>query len=183
MGQPQVAPEPPIEFVGFMHCISGNIYDRIALETIEELPFNINSTINNNRSEWNKPKECSTSHLVYLAKIDPDLRTLLFLVGLISSNSPIECILTWGTLYKVLDTVKHLSKSISLEIDNFADKSRINEFTSACNNMSILGIYARHGKTANSAPKKVITDLKEAINLIISLARNFCDAYVRVKHP
>ena len=172
----------PIGFRDFSCCDSGGRYTVYA-ETIEEFPFSTNPAIDSGLLGWNNPKTGFASYLVYLAKSDADLRSLLFLAGLITSGSAIECILTWGTLYKILDSVRHYSKSNGLEIENFADMSRINEFTAACNNMSILGLYSRHGAAANKLPKKVITDLSEAIGLIISLASKFCRAYVNSKYP
>lgn len=171
----------PVSFVDFALCDSGERYSVYA-ETIEELPFSTNPAIDSSLSEWNNPKKRLASYLVNLSKFDADLRGILFLVGLISSNSTIESILTWGTLYKILDSIKHYSKINELQINTFADMARIKEFTAACNNMSVLGLYARHGADGNKIPKKVITDLSEAIDLIISLVSNFCKAYVDAKY-
>lgn len=171
----------PVSFIEFFSYNSGARHSVYA-STIEECPFNLNSAADVNLPDWNNPKNRFPSYLVNLSKTDADLRGILFLVGLISSNSPVENILTWGTLYKILDSVKCYSKIYNFKIENYADISRINEFTAACNNMSILGLYARHGATENKPPKKVMTDLSEATNLIISLASKFCRAYVTAKY-
>jgi hypothetical protein len=172
----------PISFSDFSHCDLGGRH-AVYAETIEEYPFSKNPAIDSGLHEWNNPKNRFASYLVNLAKSDPALLSLFFLAGLVTSGSAIECILTWGTLYKILDSVRYYSQSNRLDIDSFADKSRINEFTAACNNMSIMGLYSRHGAAANQPPKKVMTDLSEAICLIISLASNFCRAYVNAKYP
>jgi hypothetical protein len=172
----------PVYFTEFALCESGGRHSVYA-HTIEENPFSTDPAIDENLPDWNSPKKKYSSYLVNLSKHDPELRGLLFLVGLISSNSPIESILTWGTLYKILDSVKHYSQSNNFRLESFADQGRIEEFKAACNNMSILGLYARHGAASNKPPKKVITDLSEATNLIVSLASNFCDAYVKARYP
>jgi hypothetical protein len=172
----------PVRFEEFARCDSGG-RRAVYAQSIEEFPFSNNPEIDANLPEWNQPKNQFVSYLVNLSKSDADLRGILFLIGLISSNSPIESILTWGTLYKILDSVKHHSKINGFQIDNFVDMARINEFTAACNNMSILGLYARHGAAANKPPRKVITNLPEATDLIVSLASNFCSAYVKKKYP
>ena len=100
-------------------------------ETIEEYPFSTNPAIDFDLPEWNNPKNLFASYLVYLAKSDADLRGLLLLAGLITSSTAIECILTWGTLYKILDSVKRYSISNGFDINNFADMSVVNQFTAA----------------------------------------------------
>lgn len=172
----------PICFSRFTR-INGGGQESVYAKTIEENPFTRNSAINHGLIGWNNQRNRCPSQLLNLSKADGDLRALLFLAGLVSTNSPIECILTWGTLYKILDTVRHHSKLLQLEVEVFADKQKINAFTAACNNMSILGIYARHGAAGNDPPTRVITDLDDAVDLIISMATKFCRAYVSVKHP
>lgn len=171
----------PVHFSEFARIDGGgriSVYAR----AIEEYPFSRNPEIDH-FPEWNNPKNRYPSRLLNVSKADSDLRGLLFLVGLVSKNSPTECILTWGTLYKILDTVRHHSKALQLPLDQLADKQKINAFTAACNNMSILGVYARHGAAGNDPPTRVITDLDEAIDLVISMATKFCHAYVNAKHP
>lgn len=172
----------PVHFTEFAQ-IDGGGRNAVYAKIIEENPFSNNPEIDQDLSRWNNPKNRYPSYLLNLSKADADLRGLLFLVGLISQNSPIESILTWGTLYKILDTVRHHSKALKLPFDQFADKQKVNAFTAACNNMSVLGVYARHGAAGNNPPTRVITDLDEAIGLMISMATNFCRAYVDAKHP
>ncbi len=171
----------PVHFTDFARSDGGersSVYAKI----IEENPFSGKPEIVH-FPKWNNPENSYPSYLLHVSKSDRDLRGLLFLVGLVSNNSPIESILTWGTLYKILDTIRHHSKTLQLPFDQLADKQKINAFTAACNNMSILGVYARHGAAGNDPPTKVITDLDEAIDLIVSMATKFCHAYVRSKRP
>lgn len=172
----------PITFTRFVLCDGGG-FESIYADIIEEQPFSQDPKIDVINSAWDNPKQRYPSHLLYLSKSDKDLRTILFLLGLISTNSTVEKILTWGTLYKLLDCVKHYSKGIGKTVDDFSDKEQINNFTAACNNMSILGLYARHGASGNMPPKKVITDISEATELIVKIAAEFCKQYVQIKYP
>lgn len=172
----------PVHFTDFSQ-ISGNGQGSVYARIIEENPFDPDPAIDKELAEWNQPRKRFSSRLLNLSKIDGDLRALLFLVGLVSKKSPLECILTWGTLYKILDTIRHLSKANGFSTDAFANKQDVNAFTAACNNMSVLGVYARHGAAGNTPPTNVITDLDEAIKLIIAMADKFCRSYVAAKHP
>jgi hypothetical protein len=172
----------PITFTGFVLCEGGG-FGSVHADIIEERPFSQDPEIDVINSAWDDPKQRYPSYLLYLAKKDECLRSILFLLGLISTNSTIEKILTWGTLYKILDCVKHYSKDIGQLIDDFADKAQITYFTAACNNMSILGLYARHGASGNIPPKEVIADISEAVDLIVKMAAKFCGRYVQVKYP
>ena len=167
----------PVHFSEFARIDGGGRNYSVYAKTIEENPFSENLEIDH-FPECNSPRNRYPSHLLNLSKSDSDLRYLLFLVGLVSKNSPIESILTWGTLYKILDTVRHHVIALQLPFDQLADRQKINAFTAACNNMSILGVYARHGTAGNEPPTRVITDLDEAIDLVISMAAKFCRAYV-----
>jgi len=171
----------PIQFTGFALCEVGCRYS-IYAEDIEENPFSQNPELDKDHSVYDNPRKNYSSYLFNLAKIDPNLRGILFLLGLISTNSTIEKILTWGTLYKIFDSVKYHSKKIGIPIDKLVDVSKLESFKAACNNMSILGLYARHGVTANPPPTKVIIDISEAINLISTMAANFCKRYVQIKY-
>lgn len=172
--------ELPVHFSEFAR-IDGGKQNSVYAKVIEENPFSRNLEIDH-FPDWNNPKNKYPSHLLNVSKIDSDLRALLFLVGLVSKNSPIECILTWGTLYKIFETVKYHSKVLKLQFDQFADQQKTKAFTSACNNMTTLGLYARHGATGDKPPKKVITDLDEAISLVISIATKFCRTYISAKY-
>lgn len=173
--------EKPIHFSDFVQIDSGG-RNPIYAKVIEENPFSRNTEIDY-FPQRNSSKNKYPVHLLNISKTDSDLRALLFLVGLVSNRTPIECILTWGTLYKILDTVKHHAKVLKLPFNQFADKEKITKFTAACNNMSVLGVYARHGAAGNNTPTKVITDLDEATDLVISTATNFCRAYINTKYP
>jgi hypothetical protein len=172
----------PVHFSSFARINGGGEYSVYA-RVIEEDPFSRNPAIDQDLSGWNNPKSRYPSCLLNLSKADSDLRALLFLVGLVSTNSPLECVLTWSTLYKILDTVRHHSKELKLSVEEFAEKHKVNAFTAACNNMSILGVYARHGATGNNPPTKVIAELDDAIDLIVSMATKFCHAYINARHP
>ncbi|MCX2802000.1 hypothetical protein OQJ68_09395 [Microbulbifer thermotolerans] len=178
----------PITFGAFALC-DGGCRGSVYADSIEECPFDLSPSIDEGLPSWNDPKSSLPSLLLNRSKHDEKLRGLLFLVGMISTNSANERVLTWSTLYKILDSVKHYSSEFSLPYDSFADKDRINEFTAACNNMSILGINARHGASGNKPPKRVITDLAEAIELIVSLSESFVREYLarvpfnKSKHP
>lgn len=162
--------------------ISGGKREAILAEIIEEEPFRKNTQTDKELIECNNIRSRYSAYLLCLSKTDRDLRSLLFLVGLVSKNSPIDSILTWNTLYKILDTVKYHVKALHLSLGEFVDQQKVEEFTAACNNMSILGVYARHGAAGNRPPKNFMGDLDEAINLIMSMATKFCQAYVHAKH-
>ncbi len=167
----------PIMFHQFSLCNGGSNHNVYA-ESIEESPFDLNPSIDKDLPYWKDPKNNYSSYILNKSKYDKVIRELLFLVGMISTtNSATERVLTWSTLYKILDCVKHYSKDFELPYDTFADKPRINEFTAACNNMSILGLNARHGPSGNKPPKKVMTCLNEASNLIVSLSQSFMQHY------
>ena len=172
----------PITFTEFVLCDGGG-FESVYADVIEDLPFSQNPEIDIINSARENIKNSYPAYLLYLAKKDECLRSILFLLGLISTNSTTEKILTWGTLYKILDSVKHYSKDIEQSIDNFADTAQISNFTAACNNMSILGLYARHGASGNKPPKNVITDISVAIDLIVKMAAKFCRQYVKIKYP
>ncbi len=180
----------PITFEEFALCDGGS-NGSVYADSIEECPFDLNPAIDDKLPSWNDPTSSfpSLPLLVNRSKYDEELRGLMFLVGMISTNSVTEKVLTWSTLYKILDSIKHYSSKFSLPYDSFPDKARINEFTAACNNMSILGLNARHGASGNNPPKNVITDLNEAIELIVSLSKFFTEEYLhqvpfnKSKHP
>ncbi|RZU99720.1 hypothetical protein [Spiribacter vilamensis] len=171
-----------VRFNTFGRIGSGEI-NSVYARSIEENPFSESSVIDEGLGYCKNPKVKFSAHLLYLAKTDEDLRTLLFLVGLVSTESPIESILTWNTLYRIVDTVKNNAKYLNCSLEEFADKNKIKAFKAACNNMSIIGLNARHGAANNEPPPQVITDLDEAINLIIPMATKFCQFYVQARHP
>jgi hypothetical protein len=170
-----------ITFSGFVDLKSRQSFS-IDVSEVEEMPFSLNPQIE--KFGVRKPKSDFTAWLLNRAKLDPELRALLFLLGIVTTNTTIEKILTWGTLYKILDTVRHLCKQNGLDFDKFASSTEIERFTLACNKTAFLGIYARHGSSATPVTKKVpMTDLNEAIALIFSMSKSFIIQYVKKKHP
>jgi hypothetical protein len=118
--------------------------------------------------------------LINLAKRDDAIRTLLFLFGMVRLNSPFEKMVSWGTLYRILDTVKYYAKEGKLACAKLDDK-RVKEFTAAVNSMSILGLNARHGVSGNAPPKHVINDLNSACILMLEIATEFLEKYTKSK--
>lgn len=119
-----------------------------------------------------------------LAKIDTTIRVLLFLAGLINSpNSFEDSILSWGTLYKIYDTVNHGCKESGIDINALIPKTKINALTATCNNMSILGLNSRHGlKDYGSPPTNIIDNLEEAVFTVLCLSKNFVIEYIKKVH-
>lgn len=171
----------PISFTNFCKIGAGGM-NSVWADSIEDYPFSRNPLVDTFSHPYDDPTKGLDSCLLHLARKDDELRTLLFLVGLISTHTTVEKILTWSTLYKILDCVQHYSKQMSYEIKNFVDTKELKKFTAACNNMSILGINARHGASGNTPPSAVMTDLNEAINLILSMTRNFIFEFLKDRH-
>lgn len=169
----------PIEFTG---C-EGLGYS--ASPPFDDYPFTADSRDAPMPDGAADPRQRLSSHLLFLSKKDDSLRSLLFLVGLLSKSSSVERILSWNTLYRVKDTVKTLCKEVGLPLDRYVDMSELGRFAAACNNMSVVGIYARHGHSSNKPPPptKVMADLDEAEALIVGMASRFVRDYVKVKHP
>ncbi|MCE9564614.1 MAG: hypothetical protein K8U57_21480 [Planctomycetes bacterium] len=123
------------------------------------------------------------SLLLHLASRSEELRTILFLVGLIRTHTVENRIAAWGTLYKIHDCVRTYSTQIGRKWESFVADAEMDKFTASVNSMAILGVFARHGAEKKTPPKRVITSLEEACNLILTYARNFCVAYVNAKFP
>ncbi|KMN76731.1 hypothetical protein VK98_19395 [Chromobacterium sp. LK11] len=171
----------PVQFLGFSAYENGCSYP-ISAHRIEEEPFSRTPRIDQIHTRYENPRQRYPSYLLYLAKHDPCLRDLLFLLGLISTNTTLEKVLAWSTLYKILDSVKHYAKDIDAGIDAFANPEQLSLFTAACNNTSILGIYARHGASENPPPKRALTDIDDASALIAGMTARFCRSYVAAKY-
>ena len=172
----------PVSFDSF-HNLEGGNSSRACYSPIEEYPFRADSPSEPRPAGAMDPKRRVASYLLYLSKSDESIRNLLFLAGLLANNSPVETILSWATLYRIHDCAKTYSADLGIAYDSLADKTEIERFTAACNNMSILGLNARHGETRNKPPKRVMTDYEEAEGLIIAMAKKLVDAYVSAKHP
>lgn len=172
----------PVRFTCFALCDGGGRHE-VHASNIEDDPFSHNPDIDRFEHESRPAKGRLSSRIFNLCKQDEALRALVLLVGLISTNSSLEKIMTWSTLYKIYDSVKFHAKANGYDFDKFGDAKRINQFTAACNNSLLLGVYARHGDMGFKQPKAAITDLDEAIELILDLARNFCRAHLSARYP
>lgn len=172
----------PVKFTNFAECGGGAHYE-VHASNIESDPFSPNAEIDKFEHPMFPAKGQFSSRILSVCKRDEAFRSLVFLVGLISTNSSLEKIMTWGTLYKIYDSVKFHSKRNGYNVESFGDSKRINQFTAACNNSLLLGAFARHGDMGWEKPKNAITDIDEAINLIIGFAHKFCVTHVRSKYP
>lgn len=154
---------------------------KIHSDSIEEYPFNGDEEENLTSPDFALP--CDLDSLLFTAsKIDHVIRALLFQAGMIRTYNTFDKILTWNTLYKIVDTVKYGCREISIAIDTLIDEDSLERFTSACNNALVLGVNARHGLNARQTPRKTpITDIEEAVNLILCLAHRFAVQYVQAK--
>lgn len=150
-------------------------------DSIEEYPFEYNEEHYLQNPNIKLPADLD-SVLFGVAKINFVVRTLLFQAGVIFNNGVLDKILTWNTLYKMVDTIRHGCKEIGVDINDFIESKDLERFTSACNNPTVLGIYARHGGHAKE-PKRVqpITNLDEALALILCLANRFAKKYITTK--
>jgi hypothetical protein len=124
------------------------------------------------------PTRHCASHLIHLSKQHLPIRALLIQAGLISIHDARSQILAWNELYKMLDTMRHVSKRHGWAESMFAVPADLEKFTAACNNMSVLGINARHGLAGNAAPTRVITNIGDATSLIFGMATAFCSKYM-----
>lgn len=172
--------ESPIKFDHF-YKIEGGSFNPTWTDSIEEYPFSINLQTNMSCLDYRRLQSCFPSYLVYLSRYSDELRTILFLCGMISRRTPLENILTWSTLYKIMDTVKYYSKQINIEIKNIVDITELEKFKATCNNMSILGLNARHGVSGNKPPTNVMTDINEAITLILKMTNLFVQEFITAK--
>jgi hypothetical protein len=150
---------------------------------LEEEPFSRQAFIDEDLSGFRDPKRHCASLLIYLSKQDEIIRTILLLAGLISTLTSMSRIHSWNSLYKIYETVKFGCGQRKWGMVEFCDTGKINDFTAACNNVSILGINSRHGLKKGTPPTRVISDFGEACGLVLQLAHNFCWKYVRVLKP
>lgn len=157
--------------------------EKLWASEIEEYPFEYNEDFYDKSCFKYKDTPLDTV-LFELAKIDPIIRTLLFLAGLITpTNSFEDSILSWGTLYKIYDTVDYGCKESGINIYTLVPKTKLKAFTATCNNMSILGLNSRHGlKDYGKPPTNVITNLEEAVYIILCLSKNFLIEYIKSAH-
>jgi len=155
---------------------------KVHADSIEEYPFEGTEEENQKKPNIYLPADLD-SVLFSVSKIDYIIRNLLFQAGMIRTYKSSDKILTWNTLYKIADTVKFGCGEIGIKIEDLIDNSDINRFTSACNNALVLGINARHGlNKKNKIPKKQpITDINQAVDLILCLAKKFAIQYITSK--
>ncbi len=171
----------PTRFTAFGWYDGGTSSGKIT--RIEEYPFSaIPTPVDNDFSSLDAIKAHFISYLIHLAKEDEELRRLLFHVGLISTTTEFEKIHTWAVLYKIQELIKAMGKGQDWEIDEFVDPSKLKAFMGACNNRSLLGLYARHDQDGG-IPKNSIVDLGVAITLILNMTGNFARSYVAHVHP
>ena len=164
-------------FVSFAPASGGSSRD-VWAETFEEYPFSNNPDIDI-FTELNRPEKHLVSHWIYLSKQFEAIRIILIYVGIISTATSNDKILTWSTLYKCVDTIKHFCKEVGMSYEDLVDKRKLNSFTSVCNNSIVLGVYARHGTSNGKPPKKEpMTNIDEAIELILDFSNKFVRAYV-----
>lgn len=163
------------------HPILENQIVNIYADSIEEYPFEGNE--DNNLASPGFIFPCDLDSLLFTAsKIDHVIRALLFQAGMIRTYNTFDKILTWNTLYKIVDTVKYGCHEIGITVNSLIDEDSLERFTSACNNALVLGINARHGLKDKKTPKKQpLTDIEEAVNLILCLAHRFAVQYVQTK--
>ena len=157
--------------------------EKLWASDIEEYPFEYNEDFYD-KSCFKYTNTSLDSVLFDLTKIDNTIRVLLFLAGLISHpNSFEDSILSWGTLYKIYDTVNHGCKESGIDINTLIPKSKIKALTATCNNMSILGLNSRHGlKDYGTPPTNIINNLEEAVFTVLCLSKNFVIEYIKKVH-
>lgn len=174
-------PEVPTRFNEFYSC-SPRVKQYASVDVIDEYPFTYSELPTDAFSTLDAIKSHLPSYLLHLSKNDAFLRHLLFCVGMISNSTQIERIHTWATLYKILDSVKTGCRELGIKLEGLCVLSEIERFTSACNNESILGLYARHGLKQNEPPKRVMTSLDDATQLIVSLAGAYAEKHIAIKY-
>lgn len=165
----------PMEFTEFH---DGRSVHKVDPSSIEENPFSNVPFIDQDLSGFRNPKRDGTSHLIFLAKTDEVIRTVLFLAGMIATYTPLLRILSWSTLFKILDTLKHGCRLHGWDVADLGSEDDVERFTAACNNASILGLEARHGLSGRQPPTRIMRDFDEAAVLILTMARKYVEKFV-----
>jgi hypothetical protein len=124
-----------------------------------------------NHQMENPPCVHAAAKLIALSRADEGLRTLLFLVGMLSWPGHSDERYAWGNLYKVYETASTLAREKNLKPFVNVSEADITSFRAAVNNMSVLGLSARHGLTGLTAPKRVNVDLIKATKDVMAMAR------------
>lgn len=164
------------------HDVFSDGFHNVYSDSIEEYPFENTEEENIENPSLRTP--CGLDSMLFsLSKIDYVIRSLLFQAGMIRTYQSSDKIFTWSVLYKIVDTVKYGCKNIGIDINDLIESGDLNKFTSACNNSLVLGISARHGLDKKSKiPKKTpITNIEEAVNLILCLSNKFVTKYIKAK--
>lgn len=172
-----------IEDKDFDKTIEKNAYAGFWTDTIEEYPFENDEEFYLIKENRNLPKRADLDAMLFsISKFDYIVRTLLFQAGVIFNNGINDKILTWNTLYKMVDTVKAGCKDIGIDYKILIEEASLEKFTAACNNPTVLGVYARHGGIGKNITRiQPITQIEEAISLILCFANRFSQMYVTHK--
>lgn len=121
------------------------------------------------------------SLMLSLCMKDECIRYLCILVGMIKERNFEDIILAWNTLFKIYDTVKYFACKEEWRVSEFASVSQLNAFSTSCNNISIIGVNARHGHKPAQAPKKILS-FEESKKLIFDMSCGFIVRYTREKY-
>jgi hypothetical protein len=118
------------------------------------------------------PAVSPVTHSIFLAKTNPDVCSLLLLVG----NN-----LDWISLYSILDTLKYYETNFDAFLaTSGCSKTSVSKFTGTANNFGLLGVSARHGERGWAQPQQTM-NLKEAQSLILGLCRSYLLTKYKVK--
>jgi hypothetical protein len=83
---------------------------------------------------------------------------------------------TLGNMYKIRDEISEFLKEKKDDISNYVKKSDNRAFGATANNFSVSGLKARHGKSENVSPKRIMT-IEEASIFIRDLLKLVLDKY------
>ena len=167
----QQAKGVPITFTELVNTHSTQRH-RLDNADFEEYPFSKEPWIDEDLSVFNDPERHPASSLLYWSKKLEPVRIMLIHAGLLSFHDTQSRILAWSSLYKIRDTILHLCKTPQEEK---AMRKRLKNFDAVCNNISVLGIYARHGENGSNAdPKKYQMTIQEASSFVLELANQKC---------
>ena len=160
--------------ITFTELVNTNSTQRHRLDNadFEEYPFSKEPWIDDDPCVFKNPERHPASSLLYWSKKLEPVRIMLIHAGLLSFHDTQSRILAWSTLYKIRDTIIHFCKT---KEDKDAVRKTLKTFDAACNNISVLGIYARHGENGTNAdPQKYGMTIEEASSLVLELANLKC---------
>ena len=160
-----------IKFTELVNTDSTQRY-RLANADFEEYPFSQEPWIDEDPCIFKNPERDPASSLLYWSKKLEPVRIMLIHAGLLSFHDTQSRILAWSSLYKIRDTIIHLCKTPQ---EDKAMRKLLKNFDAVCNNISVLGIYARHGANGSNAdPQKYQMTIQEASSLVLELANQKC---------